>query len=121
MGAIGSLDSIPILEKYLNDPAESVVQTCELAIDKICYDNDPANKKEKESSKSVYSSVDPAPPSCDTKDVKELGRQLMDTSLPLFVRYRAMFGLREIGNTEAVEELAKGLKDKSALFRHEGG
>lgn len=31
-----------------------------------------------------------------------------------------MFALREIGNTEAVLALAKGLKDKSALFRHEG-
>lgn len=113
MGAIGSLESIPLLEKFLNDPSEAVKETCELAIDKIRYDNDPKNKEEKENSKSVYCSVDPAPPATKTRSVKELGEQLMDTSLPLFERYRAMFALREIGNTEAVEALAKGLKDKS--------
>ncbi|KAI9490169.1 armadillo-type protein [Zychaea mexicana] len=119
MGAIGTLESIPILEKYLNDSSEAVAETCVLALEKIRYDNDPKNKEEREKNKSLYNSVDPAPPSANVKTVKELGQQLMDTSLPLFERYRAMFGLREIGNTEAVEELAKGLKDKSALFRHE--
>ncbi|KAI8377281.1 armadillo-type protein [Blakeslea trispora] len=119
LGAIGSLESLPILEKYLKDENESVVQTCELAIDKIRYDNDPQNKIERDGNKSLYSSVDPAPPSVETKSVKELGEQLMNTDLKLFKRYRAMFALREIGNEEAVLELARGLKDKSALFRHE--
>ncbi|KAI9249010.1 armadillo-type protein [Sporodiniella umbellata] len=119
LGAIGSLESLPILEKYLKDDNVSVVETCELAIDKIRYDNDPKNKSERDSNKSLYSSVDPAPPSSETKSVEELGAQLIDPKLKLFVRYRAMFGLREIGNTEAVLALAKGLKDKSALFRHE--
>ena len=116
MGAIGSLDVIPVLEKYLDDPSEAVSETCVLALDKIRYDNDPKNKEEREKNQSVYSSVDPAPPSVTVKSPQELGKQLMDTSLPLFERYRAMFGLREIGNTEAVEELAKGLKDKSGKF-----
>lgn len=112
MGAIGSLEAVGVLEKYLNDPSESVAETCELAIDKIKYDNDPKNKAEREATQSLYSSVDPAPPA-NTKSVKELGEQLMNPDLPLFERYRAMFGLREIGNTEAVEALALGLKDKS--------
>lgn len=44
----------------------------------------------------------------------------MDTKLPLFERYRAMFTLRDLGTTESVLELAKGLEDRSsALFRHE--
>ncbi|KAI8072206.1 armadillo-type protein [Gilbertella persicaria] len=119
LGAIGSLESLDVLEKYLEDKNESVVQTCELAIDKIKYDNDPNNKAEREANKSLYSSVDPAPPTADTKSIKELGEQLMNADLKLFKRYRAMFALREIGNEEAVLELAKGLKDKSALFRHE--
>ncbi|KAI9313973.1 armadillo-type protein [Dichotomocladium elegans] len=119
MGAIGSLSSLPILEKYLKDPCEAISQTCELAIDKIKYDNDPKTKAEREATHSAYNSVDPAPPSSNTDTPAALGHQLMDTSLPLFERYRAMFALREIGNTEAVLELAKGLKDKSALFRHE--
>ncbi|KAI9471912.1 MAG: armadillo-type protein [Benjaminiella poitrasii] len=119
LGAIGSLDSLPVLEKYLNDKSVSVVETCELAIDKIKYDNDPKTKAERETNKSVYNSVDPAPPTADTKSVEELEAQLINPDLKLFKRYRAMFALREIGNTEAVLALAKGLKDKSALFRHE--
>lgn len=45
---------------------------------------------------------------------------MINPEYKLFKRYRAMFALREIGNTEAVLALAKGLKDQSALFRHEG-
>ena len=58
--------------------------------------------------------------------VEELGKDLMDTSLPLFRRYRAMFGLRDLASppdlptaVPAVLELAKGFADTSALFRHE--
>jgi deoxyhypusine monooxygenase len=50
----------------------------------------------------------------------------MDTSRPLFVRYRAMFALRDLASppdlptaVPAVLALAKGLSDPSALFRHE--
>ncbi len=55
---------------------------------------------------------------------------MLDTSLPLFERYRAMFGLRnragpmEDGrirpakeSKEAVVALAEGFRDGSALFR----
>jgi deoxyhypusine monooxygenase len=58
--------------------------------------------------------------------VDELGAKLMDTSLPLFVRYRAMFGLRDLASpptlptaVPAVLALAEGFRDPSALFRHE--
>ncbi|KAI8373136.1 armadillo-type protein [Radiomyces spectabilis] len=119
LGAIGSAESLPVLEKFLKDPSEAVVETCELAIDKIKYDNDPKTQAERESHKSVYNSVDPAPPTTATRSVQELGDRLCDTNLSLFERYRAMFALREIGTSEAVLALAKGLKDKSALFRHE--
>lgn len=59
-------------------------------------------------------------------DVEELGRKLMDTNAPLFVRYRAMFALRDLASppdiptaVPAVLALAKGFADSSALFRHE--
>lgn len=39
LGAIGSLESIPILEEYLKDESVVVSQTCELAIEKIKYDH----------------------------------------------------------------------------------
>ncbi|KAG0173752.1 hypothetical protein DFQ28_011256 [Apophysomyces sp. BC1034] len=119
LGAIGSLESLPVLEKYLLDSNESVVETCELAIDKIRYDNNPDTIEEREKNKSLYHSVDPAPPTVSTRSVEELGVMLMNPKLKLFERYRAMFALREIGTSDAVLELAKGLKDKSALFRHE--
>ncbi|KAI8969294.1 armadillo-type protein [Mycotypha africana] len=119
LGAIGSLESIPVLKKHLSDQSRSVVETCELAIDKIDYDNDPKNKAEKDANNSIYNSVDPAPPTTETKSVKELEAILVNPEYKLFKRYRAMFALREIGTTEAVLALAKGLKDQSGLFRHE--
>jgi len=40
-------------------------------------------------------------------------------NLPLFPRYRAMFRLRDIGTPAAIDALASGFSDPSALFRHE--
>jgi deoxyhypusine monooxygenase len=60
------------------------------------------------------------------KSVEELGKELMDTNVPLFLRYRAMFALRDMASppdlptaVPAVLELAKGFADTSELFRHE--
>lgn len=59
-------------------------------------------------------------------DILDYERTLLDTSLPLFQRYRAMFALRDLASppdlqtaVPAVKALARGLKDPSALFRHE--
>lgn len=41
----------------------------------------------------------------------------MDKTLPLFARYRAMFALRNIGSSEAIDALASGFDDDSALFK----
>lgn len=76
---------------------------------------------------SDFASVDPAPPMPEsTSTVEELGKSLMDESLPLFKRYRAMFALRDLASppdlptaVPAVHALAKGFNDSSALFRHE--
>jgi deoxyhypusine monooxygenase len=55
-----------------------------------------------------------------TTSVAELKATLLDRSLPLFTRYRAMFSLRNLPPSEAsVLALAEGFKDPSALFRHE--
>jgi deoxyhypusine monooxygenase len=42
---------------------------------------------------------------------------LLDTSLSLFQRYRAMFALRNIGTAAAVNALADGFGDESVLFK----
>ncbi|CAO3647344.1 unnamed protein product [Mucor hiemalis] len=115
MGALGFTDFLPILEEYKTDPDPAIVDTCVLAIDRINYvqSNKPKNT-------SVYSSVDPAPPLTETKDIEVLAAKLINPELALFKRYRAMFTLREIGTDEAVLALCEGLKDTtSALFRHE--
>ncbi|KAF9130860.1 deoxyhypusine hydroxylase [Mortierella sp. 14UC] len=116
LGAIGSMDSLPILEEYLKDECEVVSQTCELAIEKIKYDN----RKEKEVlPESSYSSIDPAPPTTVEENTEQLRAIYLNQKVPLFERYRAMFALRNQCTTESVLALADGFDDPSALFRHE--
>ena len=50
-------------------------------------------------------------------DIKALRETLLDAKVPLFERYRAMFALRNIGSAEAVDALADGFRDDSALFK----
>ena len=61
-----------------------------------------------------------------SESIENLEKALLDTDLPLFLRYRAMFGLRDLASPPdlptaipAVQALAKGFADPSALFRHE--
>jgi len=113
LGAIALPDSLSLLEKYINDPVPEVSETCQIAVDRIKW-----IISERERPSSNYLSVDPAPPH-PSKSISELRKLYLDTSQTLFERYRALFGLREIGNAEAVEVMCEGLWDKSALFRHE--
>ncbi|KAG9018094.1 deoxyhypusine hydroxylase [Tulasnella sp. 427] len=147
LGAISQARSLPILREYLNDPERAVRETCEIAIAKIEWDSTPegqaervkreAEKKEAEENGTIrqFTSIDPAPPSAaksvssgllrgitshqQTSSVAQLRAQLLDTALPLFQRYRAMFALRNIGSSEAIDALADGFGDDSALFKHE--
>ena len=78
---------------------------------------------------SDFTSIDPAPPlpqGAEKPSIPELEKTLLDTSLPLFQRYRAMFALRDLSSppdlptaVPAVQALARGFSDPSALFRHE--
>lgn len=78
---------------------------------------------------SDFSSIDPAPPAAEdntTHDIPQLQKTLVDTAIPLFKRYRAMFALRDLASppdlptaVPAVNALATGFTDPSALFRHE--
>lgn len=121
LGALGDVDSLPILETYLKeDPLLEIRQTCELAIGRIKWQASDAAKKES-LQESLYSSIDPAPPlTLDNQyKIEELKQILLDQEKPLFERYRAMFRLRDIGNNEACFALAAGFDDPSALFKHE--
>ncbi|KAF5315486.1 hypothetical protein D9619_007222 [Psilocybe cf. subviscida] len=133
MGAISDPSSISILKEYLNDSERSVRETCEIAMEKIEWDNSAEGKKHQESLREaipVYTSVDPAPPSSgllsgakagdlSEESVERYRRELVDIKLSLFQRYRAMFALRNIGTPAAVDALASGFVDDSALFKHE--
>lgn len=125
LGALGDLNSLDLLKKYFNDPNElvEIKQTCELAIDRINWENS-TDKKSEILQKSIYESVDPAPPIAinskeNTDKIDKLQNILNDVNEPLFKRYRAMFRLRDIGTDDACLALASGFKDDSALFKHE--
>ncbi len=69
-----------------------------------------------------FPTIDPAPASTSTalaESIPTLRNILLDTFRPLFERYRAMFALRDYGagSKEAVQSLADGFADSSALFR----
>ncbi|CAK5279908.1 unnamed protein product [Mycena citricolor] len=141
MGAISAPASLPVLREFLGDANRSVRETCEIAIAKIEWDNSEEGKRHAESAVDdsaapTYTSIDPAPPSSgffagarapastfsDAENVKRIAAQranMLDTDLPLFERYRAMFALRNIGTPDAVDALAAGFEDDSALFKHE--
>lgn len=106
---------MPILEKYRNDPVIEVAETCEIALDRVKW---LLANKEKPKDNNPYASVDPSPPA-EIKDIAKLTEILLDENENLFVRYRAMFSLRNIQTVESINALGKGLKCKSALFRHE--
>ncbi|KAI1119459.1 deoxyhypusine hydroxylase [Nemania sp. NC0429] len=128
LGALGHADNLDILREFRDREGEDVVitETCEIAIDRIAWENS-AQRKQEKLHQSDFASVDPAPPMPESSQtVDELEKALMDTNAPLFLRYRAMFGLRDLASppdlptaVPAVQALAKGFADSSALFRHE--
>ncbi|KAL7628925.1 deoxyhypusine hydroxylase [Parahypoxylon ruwenzoriense] len=128
LGALGDAGNLNILRQFRDREGEEVVikETCEIAIDRIEWENSEQRKAEK-LRQSDFASVDPAPPMPNSdQTVQDLEKTLMDTNLPLFLRYRAMFALRDLASppdlptaVPAVHALAKGFADSSALFRHE--
>ncbi|XP_054646615.1 deoxyhypusine hydroxylase isoform X2 [Dunckerocampus dactyliophorus] len=122
LGAIGDPSVLDLLKAYSQDPVIEVAETCQLAVRRMEWLQSGGEKQLQDGStdQNPYCSVDPAPPA-PRKSVPELRTTLLDESLPLFERYRAMFALRNLGSEEAVLALGDGLKCSSALFRHEIG
>ncbi|KAM7388811.1 hypothetical protein PAMP_024958 [Pampus punctatissimus] len=122
LGAIGDSVVLDLLKEYSQDPVVEVAETCQLAVRRLEWLQSRGEKQLEDGStdKNPYCSVDPAPPAV-RKSVSELRTILLDESLPLFERYRAMFALRNLGNEEAALALGDGLQCSSALFRHEIG
>jgi deoxyhypusine monooxygenase len=116
LGAIASPESLDVLLKYCSDSRPEIAETCQIAVDRIRW----MQTDQTEQSANPYLSVDPAP-ACGDVSVEDLRVILLNSSLSLFQRYRAMFALRNRGGKEAVAALVDGLGDSSALFRHEIG
>lgn len=58
-------------------------------------------------------------PYIDEKKIEAIGDVLNDENRPLKERFRALFTLKNIGGSIAIEQICKGFKDKSALLKHE--
>jgi len=130
LGALSDKSSLELLRALRDDVKEIDVvrETCDIAVDRIEWDHG-LQKGQEKLKKSDFTSIDPAPPlpqSTEKASIPELEKTLLDTSLPLFQRYRAMFALRDLSSppdlptaVPAVQALARGFTDPSALFRHE--
>ncbi|KAL5118134.1 deoxyhypusine hydroxylase [Pleosporales sp. CAS-2024a] len=130
LGALSDRGSLDLLKKLRDDTKEEEVvrETCDIAVDRIEWEHGMQKSSEK-LKKSDFTSVDPAPPlpqSNEAPSIPHLEKTLLDTALPLFQRYRAMFALRDLSSppdlptaVPAVHALARGFGDPSALFRHE--
>ena len=119
LGAIGKKDSLPLLSKLAKDDASPEVKdTCELAVARIEWLHGEQFKVEKQHlSVNPYNSVDPAPPAIE-RDTLVLLKKLLDEDLSLFERYRAMFALRNKGDKESIDALAKGNYGKIPNWAH---
>eukprot|EP01147_Barroeca_monosierra_P008042 gene8042-747_t len=118
LGAIGDESAIDLLQIYAKDTRPEIAETCQIALDRIAWYR--ANNNSQVTTDKHFLSVDPAPPA-EGQSVPELRSTLLDTSKPLFERYRALFALRNNGTEDAVLAIVDGFGDKSALFRHELG
>ena len=148
LGALSDQDSLELLRERRDDTLEEdiVRETCEIAVGRLEWEGSDSRGSESLHQRypdsrrslcsrrrlkvsSAFTSIDPAPPLPDTNEstsIPSLQSKLLDTSIPLFQRYRAMFALRDLASPPsvstaepAIKALATGLADPSALFRHE--
>lgn len=119
IGAIGDINQLFFISTFIDNDCIEVSDTCKITKDRLLW----LQAQQNEASSTTidnkhYHSVDPAPAFVDYT-IPQLEKTLIDPSLSLFHRYRAMFALRNHNSEEAVLSLAKGFDDESAVFRHE--
>ncbi|KAK4778242.1 hypothetical protein SAY87_018429 [Trapa incisa] len=121
LGAIGVERNITTLEHSLvQDPAQEVRETCELALKRIEQLKDTIHDQElSPMEKSPFMSVDPAVPAASCSSVENLRGILLDEGKGMYERYAALFALRNHGGDEAVMAIVDSLGAQSALLRHE--
>ena len=125
LSAIGALRSLPLLEKLCDDPSIEVGETCVIARDYMLWLQaaDGSVAPRVCACVTEFNSRDPAPadPAWDGVETAKVRSALLDASNSLFVRYGAMFALRNRGGAECARAIGDALVyDKtSALLRHE--
>lgn len=123
LGAIGNhTDEImELLKQYATHNVRELSETCDLALDRLKF-YDELNAKKDQESISPYNSVDPTPSYPDSLSIEDLKKIYLNEKESLFNRYRALFTLRNIGSTEAINIICQGFfgsPQDSALFKHE--
>lgn len=103
LGALGDASVVDLLAKYAEDPVIEVAETCQLALQRLKWSLNGGTQEES----AIYDSIDPTP-AAESVNVKELGAELVDSTKPLWERYRAMFKLRNINTDESIKALAQG-------------
>ncbi|SCU71248.1 deoxyhypusine hydroxylase, putative [Trypanosoma equiperdum] len=133
LGAIGDPACIPLLRHFMepaNEPEAAIRESCELALKRIEMLEEKGKEAVGPAANCPFVSIDPAPAFNGTNiggsapyTVSELENLLCDTTgaVSLWLRYQAMFTLRNIGTPEAVAALSRALRqdNTSALLRHE--
>lgn len=124
LGAIGKYndDILELLKNYANHKVPELSETCQLDLDRLNWYNEAKGDHHDSESTSPYNSVDPTPSYPKSYTIDDLRSIYLDEQRSLFDRYRALFTLRNIGNSEAVKVICEGLfgsSSDSALFKHE--
>ena len=99
------------MQPIITNDSDQIAETCQLAVRRIKWLQNSNRHDEKKLSANTYMTVDPAPASEET-NVNKLRSTLLDESLPLYERYRAMFSLRNKGDEDSVLALAEGKETK---------
>jgi len=129
LGALGEDSSTHILQQYANHSIAEIRDTCVVALDLLAWKKQNRENADANAFHPMYGSVDPAPPSdlaekpdSSPEALQKLKDTLLNKELSIFERYRAMFCLRNIGITEAVNILVSSVEDsesEGAVFAHE--
>jgi len=111
LGAIGTDECLEIVSQYIHDDSQEVAETCVLAVSRIGQAIDIQEGRLEDPYRAgvpvYFNSVDPAFPLDDETDAHTLGDIARTEAFDIYLRYTALFQLRNMRSTEAVLELAK--------------
>ncbi|GAU22643.1 hypothetical protein TSUD_234650 [Trifolium subterraneum] len=106
--------------KMIDQLAQEVRETCELALQRILnLKHDATNDDLTAPGISPFKSVDPAAPATSCSSVNQLRELLLDEEKGMYERYVTLFALRNDGGNETVAAIIDSLGSMSALLKHE--